>query len=245
MTGRVIVFEGGPGAGKSTLCLSIQEQMKQKGKKCVALVETTDPMLFEDMMKNPDAMFPFQLCMAATKIERIRRAIDLAAEGYIVLLDRGMVGDYAFAELAYEKKKLTDAQWRIYNSVVFDCPYRFLHSQPIIENTVEARLSAPTVHPVRFLRDESCPAGQSVTTVYLKVPPTVSYNRVQARGNATEQKAYNVDFFTKMSRKLEHLFENQGDNVTTVNFAGHFAVDPVTGLYGAADTCAAVALCGL
>lgn len=243
MSGRVVVIDGGPAVGKSTLCKSIEQHMKNSGKKCVALLEKVDPFLFSAMMQK-NGTFEFQLQMAATKIERIRRAIDLAREGYIVLLDRGIVGDYAFAEMAFSNKLISPQQWDAYNSIIFDCPYKFIHSQRIIEATADVRIARRTEKICSFLRDESCDTDIRVTTLFLKVEPSEAFSRVRFRGNSDEIAAYKLPFFKEIQDRHISLFADHED-VSIIQFSERIPIDPVTGLYDVSDTVAAVARCGI
>lgn len=98
-TGVVIVIEGLPGSGKTTLC----EQFNKLHPQVHILKEWVDTKILAEYLANPQAKAAeFQMRAQRETYTRFVRAVELAKQGGLVLLDRGFIGNRCFAELQFE-----------------------------------------------------------------------------------------------------------------------------------------------
>jgi thymidylate kinase len=217
MSGVVILMEGAVGAGKTTLCESIANYSPDD---TIALVEKINPDFFALMMKSKKDLFAFQIATVTAKIARIKHAIALAeATGCTVLVDRGVVGDYAFAALAHRNGYISDDQWYAYNSVVLETPLEALPSQ-VIRQIGSATQPADVPPPL--------PATCRIMTVLLDVSPEAAFARMKQRGNAEEIAKYDLRYFQELRQLLFDVLD--ADQIVHVPYSEPSAVDPATKL---------------
>lgn len=120
--GTVLTVEGGIGIGKSTKCRSLVQVLNEAGVPATYMPEDYDPQLLEaflDQAKAAPGEFnahaaPFQFDVQTRRIATYRQALALQQAGQCVVIDRSLVGDYAFAMLQYEDGNLTEADWDEY-----------------------------------------------------------------------------------------------------------------------------------
>jgi len=115
MTGKVIVLEGLIGVGKSTLGRSLKKYLPN----AIWFPEPVNQELLKlyvsDMKRYA---FPFQVIMARERIRIYKEAERLASEGKIVIIDRGLAGDLAFAYMQKEKGFFTEEEFRVYLDLI-------------------------------------------------------------------------------------------------------------------------------
>ena len=111
MSGRVIVIEGCPGAGKTLLC----ESLFNSEEKVKVLTEWVNEEVLAkylgDMKKYATR---FQFMIQTETVNRIKKAIELAKQGYTVVVDRGINGNRCFAEIQHEKGVISSADITVY-----------------------------------------------------------------------------------------------------------------------------------
>jgi deoxyadenosine/deoxycytidine kinase len=210
-------MEGPIGAGKTTLCESIANYSPDD---TIALTEKINADFFALMMKSKKDLFAFQIATVTAKIERIKHAIALAeATGCTVLVDRGVVGDYAFAALAHRNGHISDEQWYAYNSVVLETPREALPSQMI-------RQIGAATQPVGV--PPPLPATCSIMTVLLDVSPETAFARMKQRGNADEAAQYDLRYFQELRQQLLDVLD--ADEIVHVPYSEASAIDASTKL---------------
>ena len=100
---QIYIIEGCIGTGKSTLIestLKYGELIFGQFAQIVVIREAIYTPFLDMYLKNKKTMaFPFQVCMARDRIEAMRMAQRHYRKGRIVLVDRGIPGDIAFAKL--------------------------------------------------------------------------------------------------------------------------------------------------
>lgn len=128
LQGKVIVFEGLVGAGKSSAAKETARFLRDDCKiPAVYLPEYVDEellkMFIQDMKTHA---YTFQLFMLERRAEIYRKALDLAQLGHVVIMDRMMFGDLAFAFLHFKEGNISPEQFDNYrrrlNSFEFNDP---------------------------------------------------------------------------------------------------------------------------
>lgn len=119
--GQVIAVEGLIGAGKTTACHCLAEQLRKHGFQVELFEEEVNLDLLQlflaDMKKYA---FAFQLYMLESRINALRIAHRFAQQGGIAILDRSMVGDRAFGTLHYQQGNISQPEWEVYCSLFRD-----------------------------------------------------------------------------------------------------------------------------
>ena len=111
MSGRVIVIEGCPGAGKTLL----SESLFGSDRKTKVLTEWVDEEILAKYLRDMKKYATrFQFMIQNETMNRIKQAISLAKQGYTVVVDRGIDGNRCFAEIQYEKGVISAADIAVY-----------------------------------------------------------------------------------------------------------------------------------
>ncbi len=115
----IIILEGGIGTGKSTLGKSIVEYYNSKGLPSVYLPEFGDIDLLNYYISHmKEFAFSFQTIMIRERINLINKALRLIEEGkYLVVVDRGIIGDLCFAKMLHKEGYISDEQYKIYGNL--------------------------------------------------------------------------------------------------------------------------------
>jgi deoxyadenosine/deoxycytidine kinase len=98
MEGKLIIVEGIPGSGKTTLC----NQYKEENPATIIFPEWVDKDVLIDYLSDmKNKAYSFQ-CRALEECRKaIIQALELVKEGKTVLIDRGPIGNSCFAQLQY------------------------------------------------------------------------------------------------------------------------------------------------
>jgi len=117
--GKVIVLEGLIGVGKSTLGRSLESYLSKNGVEVIWMPEPVNSKLLDlyisDMTKYA---FPFQVIIARERIQMYKEAKRYAEEGKVVIIDRGLPGDLAFAYMQKDKGFFTEKEWEVYRDLI-------------------------------------------------------------------------------------------------------------------------------
>lgn len=113
--GKVLVFEGNIGAGKSSLAIEVTNFFNSIGISAVYLPEYVDIELLNMFIKDMKTYaYSFQLFMLEKRAEIYRKAIELARLGHVVIMDRMLHGDYVFALHHHQKGNINEQQFASY-----------------------------------------------------------------------------------------------------------------------------------
>lgn len=111
MSGHIIILEGLPGVGKTLLCESIAKHVDN----VVILKEWVDEDILEKYIKNMKMYASrFQFRIQNETMSRMRKAVDHAKAGYIVVVDRGIAGNRCFAEMQHQAGLISASDIEIY-----------------------------------------------------------------------------------------------------------------------------------
>lgn len=111
MTGRIIVLEGLPGAGKTLLSSSLCNYDEN----VIVLEEWVDEEVLAKYISDMKRYATnFQFRIQNETMERMRKAVKLAKEGFTVLVDRGITGNRCFAEMQYENGLISSSDIETY-----------------------------------------------------------------------------------------------------------------------------------
>lgn len=111
MPGLVIVLEGLIGVGKSTLGRSLEKHLSNIAWMPEPINEELLKLYISNMARYA---FPFQTIVARERIQSYKEARRLASQGKTVIIDRGLPGDLAFAQMQKDKGFFTEEEFRVY-----------------------------------------------------------------------------------------------------------------------------------
>ena len=116
--GKILLFEGNVASGKSTITTIFKEVLEKDGKKVILFPEyVAREKLMEYIGDMKTFGFSFQMHMQSVRIATYKKAVEYKDQGYVVIIDRGIVGDIVFAKLQVENGNMTPSQWDAYLEV--------------------------------------------------------------------------------------------------------------------------------
>jgi deoxyadenosine/deoxycytidine kinase len=118
--GFILNLEGVISVGKSTLGNSLKKRGHFLGRPVVFIKEYDNPMLPLYLKKREKYAFPFQIVALRERFNTHREAERLAAEGYCVVIDRGLPGDLAFALMQKEDNFFSEEEWEVYWKTILE-----------------------------------------------------------------------------------------------------------------------------
>jgi len=178
--GKLIVLEGVIAAGKSTLATALEAYLTKTGFPVKVLVEPLDLAFLALYQSNIERYaFPFQCVMARERMQVYLGALRAIEDGWYIVMDRSLVGDVAFAVMQKEQNFFTDAEWRVYNSLV---------------GLTDTNGQCKSID-AHFMPE--------ATIIYLEVTPEEAFRRMLIRGNENEKKAYTQAYFQNLHRAYE------------------------------------------
>jgi deoxyadenosine/deoxycytidine kinase len=114
--GKIIELEGGISAGKTTIGKILAEYL---GERSIFFPEPrNEAKLLEYISDMKTFGFSFQMLMLRERIKLYQQALEKVKEGFVVIIDRGLMGDLVFAKLQVEKGNMTEDQLQQYFSVL-------------------------------------------------------------------------------------------------------------------------------
>lgn len=117
----VITLEGLIGAGKTSLGNSLEHYLKSIGIDAKFFAEYRNDLLLDQFISDMKThAYTFELFMLAKRGEIYREAQRYAATGGVAIIDRSIVGDWAFTYMQYKNGNITDKDWDVYNSMLED-----------------------------------------------------------------------------------------------------------------------------
>lgn len=115
LPGEIIDLEGNITSGKSTIGKYLEEYLNSIGKKTKYYPEPRDEeKLMEYISDMKKYGYSFQMHMLKMRLDLLKQALKDKEEGYIVILDRNLLGDRIFALLQVENKNMTDEEYDNY-----------------------------------------------------------------------------------------------------------------------------------
>ena len=119
LRGSVIGLEGLIGAGKTTAANSIYELLKKSKLKVKLFKEYINNELLGQYINNMnDYSYAFQIIMGMKRGSAYKEACKYVESGGIALLDRTLVGDYAFVIMQKNNGNISDNEWKVYKSII-------------------------------------------------------------------------------------------------------------------------------
>lgn len=115
LRGQILVLEGMPGVGKSTLGPAMVAMLEEAGVPARYLPERIDDAaLAAYLADRAHQAAAFQMSALRNRMDVYGEATLLAAAGFVVIVDRGLVGDTAFAVMQRALHFFTDGEWAAY-----------------------------------------------------------------------------------------------------------------------------------
>jgi deoxyadenosine/deoxycytidine kinase len=119
LVGSILIFEGNIAVGKSTLVKSICRFLSLEGYPPIFFAENiSKPLLDLYLSDKRKYAFPFQVIVARDRKNILSKAARLASNGRIVIIDRGLLGDKAFATMQKDEGFFTSAEFKVYLDLV-------------------------------------------------------------------------------------------------------------------------------
>lgn len=118
LRGHLIVLEGTISAGKTTLGQNIVDLLSQSDLPVKFFQEYVNESLLQQYISNMGKYsYSFQLIMQSHRIHNYKLARQFSNQGGIAIVDRSIIGDYAFALMQKNKGFITEQEWLIYNDI--------------------------------------------------------------------------------------------------------------------------------
>lgn len=241
--GEILIVESPVGVGKSTVCASLLKyhtELFGKHVKVDMILEHVDGMMLDAFLGDQKRYaFDFQIYMARNRIETMRTAEKLAREGHIVIIDRGLPGDFTFAMMHRDIGNFSELEWAIYCSVMRDVFPQYLPLS--LASTSSATALAPKtdghMRQTKILSSyvQAKLAPVRTRTVYLKTSAETAFKRMRARGNEGEIASYTLEYFQAMSDAHDTVMTHMTD-VKQIDFETELSVEPNSRHYSLADT---------
>lgn len=176
--GLVIVLEGGIAVGKSTAARALHTLLTSLGHTVTLMTEKINQDLLAlylgDMQRYA---FPFQSIVACERVQLYKEAQRLAELGHVVLIDRSLIGDLAFATMQMEKGFFSASEWAVYHSLIG------------LSTTNKQQVAR------EFMRD--------AVILFFDTKPAEAFRRMQGRGIASELAAYKPGYFADLHAAYE------------------------------------------
>jgi len=139
LRGNIVLLDGLISAGKTTLGKSIEKYLNESGVKCKFFTEYDNPLLNLYISNRAKYSFLFQLIMVRERIHIYQEATALAEQGYFVIIDRSLTGDYAFALMQRNAGFINEDEWNIYIKTISEA--RLIEPSAIIYLETDAETS--------------------------------------------------------------------------------------------------------
>lgn len=194
--GTIFVFEGSISAGKSSLCASLKHHAKDIwDKPCTLMIETIEQKTLSLYLSNISRYAcMFQVIQANKRIQLMNEAVQRAKQGEIVLIDRGLPGDYAFAEMQRESGLMSIDEFEVYETEIRAAFPHFLPDALCTRSEkLPNRPTGPLAVPVRV--------------IYLKCAPDIAFRRLHTRNNIEEVNSYTLSYFKKLNKAYDAVVE--------------------------------------
>lgn len=112
--GKIIVFAGTPGVGKSTLC----QELAQFTNAVYYPEYVSVPLLNQFHGDMHEYAYVLQIVMAQKRISFFAEAIEKAKQGHIVIVDGPLICDNAFAKMHWRDGRISDAEYSVYQNIL-------------------------------------------------------------------------------------------------------------------------------
>lgn len=115
----IIILEGLIGAGKTTLGKMLENRGRFLNMPVIFLPEYTNQKFLELYLSNQlKYAFTFQSVILRGRLNTHFRAEALSKQGYLVIVDRGISGDLAFALMQKDRGYFDEEEWDAYLSIL-------------------------------------------------------------------------------------------------------------------------------
>ena len=161
MKGKIIVLEGLPGVGKTLFCESVATH-DPNVRILKEWVETSCLKKYLSDMKTWATEFQFKI--QEDTVKRMKEAVELAKQGFIVYVDRGIVGNRCFAELQFESGFISETDMELYRTTF---SYDKIEGLEEIEFT-EVYMTASTDHCLAHIKKRGRDGEGSYAKPYLE-----------------------------------------------------------------------------
>lgn len=121
LKGRVIILEGNIGVGKSSLGISIEKYLNNMDIPCKFFKEYVNEKLLAQYINDmQNYSYTYELMMLTVRIFIYRAVTEYIKTGGVAIVDRSVIGDYAFGYLQKTRGYISEDQWQLLMSVLED-----------------------------------------------------------------------------------------------------------------------------
>lgn len=209
--GKIYIIEGAIGAGKSSFVDSTfrhSERIFGKDSKVVVIREDVYFPLLGMCIADPkrNAM-PFQAVVARDRLETMREAMRYYRQGCVVLIDRGLPGDIAFARLHAKLGNISESEMGIYYGLLQHGVPDFVPKSVCDVSIPVSPVSTVKVRANFALPNPKTESPDDVKILHLSVSPEVAFARMKKRGIESEVKGYDIDYFRELGETYEEVLK--------------------------------------
>lgn len=109
---KVIILEGNIGVGKTSLGNSIEKYLNSIDIPCKFFKEFVNEKLLGQYVNNMEKYsYTYELMMLTTRIFIYKAAVEYAKSGGVAVIDRSIIGDYAFGYLQKKRGYISEDEW--------------------------------------------------------------------------------------------------------------------------------------
>lgn len=175
--GEIIIIEGLIGCGKTTFCKSIKNMLINRGQKVYFFNESFNFDLLQLYLSDRKKYaFSFQSIMAMERKRVLKDAQQMSKDGYIVIIDRGLLGDYSFAKMLFQNGLINNDEWLTYHSLLFGSNDNEILTNNFFENIDNCRV------------------------IYLECSPEIAFERMVKRNRLGEKESYSLKYFQHLDK---------------------------------------------
>ena len=139
--GHILLVDGLPGSGKTTLIKELSSTLTARRIHHKVFLEEVDDTLLEKYLSDMKAYaLSFQLHMALKKQTIYHQASEFAKMGYIVIIDRSIRGDFAFASTQNRMRYMSCDDFEIYRKDIEAITLSTPHTYLVLDVTVETAM---------------------------------------------------------------------------------------------------------
>lgn len=198
---RIVVVEGLIGAGKSSLIEIVRATLQETPGEYAQVIVYKEPIAPKMLsayladQKKYALVFQHNILFKQLNIYWAAKAIATAHPGTLILIDRGIDGNRAFAKMQYESNLFTETDYQLY-----------LEETGATDGSVDELTS-----------------NELFKTIYLRCEPQTAFERMKKRGVEGEVKCYTLEYFESLHRMHEEFMKRPG--VHTIDWDNEKCID--------------------
>lgn len=177
--------------------------------------------------------FPFQTIIINNRIATMKKALS-ESENKNIFIDRGIIGDMAFAQMQFDEGKFTKEEFEAYKQMIYKEYPQFIPKEFFSNRKTRGFFSSKNDDDVEN-NTETFDSNNNVKIIYLKCNVTTALSRLKWRGNKNEIEAYSKEYLQKLidsHDKIINMFKKSNTNleIFEIDFDAPRAIDKKNGM---------------